>query len=48
MPLPSNGRAVDIHRFCIREIGYGSSMWTCDTTIDVKSGWPKPGRINFL
>jgi hypothetical protein len=36
MPLPSNGRAVGIHGFCIREISYGSLVCSIDKNTGVK------------
>jgi len=36
MPLPSNGTAVEIHGFCITEIGYGSLVCSIDENTGVK------------
>jgi len=36
MPLPSNGRAVGIHGFCIREISYGSLVCSIDKNTRVR------------
>ena len=48
MPLPSNGTAVEIHGFCITEIGYGSLVCSIDENTGVKPRWLKRDKLFFL
>jgi len=47
MPLPSNGTAVEIHGFCITEIGYGSLVCSIDENTGVKPRWLKRDKLFF-
>lgn len=41
----SNGRVKGIHGFYVREIGYGSLVWSIDKTTDVKLCWLKGYKL---
>ena len=45
MPLPTNGKAVGIHGFCITQFGYGSLVCSVGKNTGVKPCWLKKDKL---